>query len=266
LIAFLSCSKSENIVNSVAYEGKSLEIGVIGEITKVRESQVNFEAIDYLTFKDNKFNFIYDGIIIMKEQLLKASEKEYARIYKESSIPFFFIGFDKSYIPFIEGNIDYESADLIENSSYAIGFFVLGKEMTNWRYGLYNDLKNKRNIDDIYTRIFKSIESSMSSVPGLPLNISIKEGQGNNKIEYLWQAEQGEFLSWKTSSDKIKLLDNVSTVTNDTIYWRPGVLQGNDTIRLIVDIKNIEENKIIGRKTIEVYSNDNTMYSLKLNY
>jgi hypothetical protein len=51
-------------------------------------------------------------------------------------------------------------------------------------------------------------------------------------------------------------------VKTDTIYWVPGTLQWNDSIQLIVDIKDLDSNKIIGRKKVEIKSFDEGWYAL----
>lgn len=41
---------------------------------------------------------------------------------------------------------------------YAVGVLFNGDNYTYVRYGLYNDTENEKNIEDVYSRIFESIE------------------------------------------------------------------------------------------------------------
>ena len=278
---FLSCTINNNSVDSAAYSGEALVIGVIGEIPEIREEQITFEKIDLETLESNQYNFTYDGILIMKDYFEEASESEYASIYKRSSIPIFFIESQKSYIPFITENLNYESVSISDELNYATGIFVLGEEMKYWGYGLYNDTKNDTNIKDVYSRIFRDIETSifsdqieidssiekytlgLSSVPGLPLTVQLNTAKMDDQKEYIWKSEAGDFLTWEKTGGKVKLLDGISTVKTDTIYWIPGTLKWNDSIQLIVDIKDLESNKIIGRKKVEIKSFDEGWYALQ---
>jgi len=277
---FSSCAMNNDKVNSAAYSGETLSVGVIGEIPEIREGQIDFEKIDLETLKSTQYNFTYDGIFIMKDHFEEASKSEYASIYKRSSIPIFFIESKKSYIPFITEDLSYEGVSISDDLNYATGIFVLGEEMKYWGYGLYNDTQNETNIKDVYSRIFRDIESSiysdqievassiekytlgLSSVPGLPLTVQLNTAKMDDQKEYIWKSERGEFLTWEKTDGKVKLLDSVSSVKTDTIYWVPGTLQWNDSIQLIVDIKDLESNKIIGRKKVEIKSFDEGWYAL----
>ena len=280
LTVFSSCTMREDTVDSATYSGEALVIGVVGEIPAIRENQIDFKKIGMNALKNNQYNFTYDGILIMKEHFTEASKDEYASIYKKSSIPIFFIESKKSYIPFITEGLSYESVSISDELNYATGIFILGEEMKCWGYGLYNDVQNKTNIKDVYSRIFRDIESSiysdqieiissvekytlsMSTVPGLPLTVQLNTAELDNKKEFIWKSEKGEFLTWEKTGGKVKLLDDVSSVKTDTIYWVPGTLQWNDSIQLIVDIKDLESNKIIGRKKVEINSSDEGWYRL----
>lgn len=277
---FSSCTINNDAVDSAPYTGEALVIGVVGEMPNIREEQIDFEKIDLETLKNNQYNFTYDGILIMKDYFEEASKSEYASIYKRSSIPIFFIESKKSYIPFITEDLSYESVSISDELNYATGIFVLGEEMKYWGYGLYNDVQNETNIKDIYSRIFRDIESSiysnqieiassiekyslgLSSVPGLPLTVQLNTAKMDDQKEYIWKSEKGEFLTWEKTGGKVKLLDGVSSVKTDTIYWVPRTLQWNDSIQLIVDIKDLESNKIIGRKKVEIKAFDEGWYAL----
>lgn len=277
---FSSCTINNDAVDSAPYTGEALVIGVVGEMPNIREEQIDFEKIDLETLKNNQYNFTYDGILIMKDYFEEASKSEYASIYKRSSIPIFFIESKKSYIPFITEDLSYESVSISDELNYATGIFVLGEEMKYWGYGLYNDVQNDTNIKDVYSRIFRDIESSiysdeititssvdkyslsMSSVPGLPLTVSSNFSKLNSQVEYIWQSEKGEFRIWEETNGKVKLLDDINSVKVDTVYWFPGTLQWEDSIQIIVDIRDIKKNKVVIRKKVEILSTKEGWFTL----
>lgn len=159
LFSITACTSNPNFK---LYEGRPLNIAVIGEIPEVKEDQIRFEKVefDYLLKEDFKN---YDAVFITKENLSKASESQYADIYLNSNLPFFFIDTTKSYHSFIEKDLTYEDdLDLKKTSNhYAIGFLSSKQsEDRYWYYGLYNDKESPENIKVMYSRIFSTIESS----------------------------------------------------------------------------------------------------------
>jgi hypothetical protein len=95
----------------------------------------------------------------MKEHLTEAAKSHYANIYKNSGIPFFFIETNKSYVPFVHEETDYEEFPDSQSLDYAAGYYQSGENGTYWGFGLYNDTVNEVNILDVYSRIFKTIET-----------------------------------------------------------------------------------------------------------
>ena len=140
------------------YEGNALHISVVGEPPEVKEEQVRFTKIAFDEMKNNKLDS-YDAVIITENNLTKAAENQYAEIYLNSTIPFFFIGTD-NYVPFTEKDLEYnESMNWARGNGYAVGIlnFQESDELKKWEYGLYNDVKNDENVKDVYSRIFKTI-------------------------------------------------------------------------------------------------------------
>ncbi|WP_312475251.1 hypothetical protein [Neobacillus sp.] len=145
------------------YEGKSLSIAVIGEPPQVREAQINFKEI---TFDDlTKEDLVdFDAVIIMGENLNHAAESQYADIYINSPIPFFFIS-TTSHLPFTQKDIEYgETWNWTPGNSYAVGVLKSQEddELRAWGYGLYDDEKTNEHIEDVYSRIFMTIEELKS--------------------------------------------------------------------------------------------------------
>lgn len=151
---------NSNTVNSPLYKGKSLNIGIIGNVPQVREENVKFTTITFNELEEGKtLASKFDAVFIMKEHLSEAADSKYAKVYKEARIPFFFIETKKSYIPFVDEKVSYEDFPEVESGEYATGYFQEGENIKSWGFGLYNDKVNEANIKDVYTRIFSTIES-----------------------------------------------------------------------------------------------------------
>ncbi|WP_430789138.1 hypothetical protein VBD025_02875 [Virgibacillus flavescens] len=163
-LVFLVGCNAEDEVESPIYKGERLNIGVIGETPDVREQNVNFQSITLDKLESNVKNIFteFDAVFIMKEYLVQAGERQYAKVYSELEIPVFFIQSKKSYLPFIYDDMTYEESPNIEDQTYATGILSEEKDtFKTWGYGLYNDTENETNIKDVYTRIFTTIESEV---------------------------------------------------------------------------------------------------------
>lgn len=121
------------------------------------------------------------------------------------------------------------------------------------------------------TNIVVSISSSideytpaMSSVPGLPLTVNISGEDEQSNIVYIWKAEEGIFLSWKSSDGIVNTLGNECTIEDSTIYWSPyfETKENKDTFKITVEVKNNESEVIIGQKTIEIDCSKEFRYSI----
>lgn len=153
-----ACSKS---VDSEEYRGMTLSIGVIGHAPEVREKElIDFDEILFSDMENKKITSQYDAIIITEENLSEASKPIYKAIYKESNIPFFFIKSKKSHLPFTIDDISYDDALDFNNGEYATGILYANKKLKWWAYGLYNNVENRDNIEDVYTRIFQTISDN----------------------------------------------------------------------------------------------------------
>lgn len=141
----------------VVYEGKPLRIAVIGELPEVKEEQVEFENISFDEIKSDRIAS-YDAVIITEEKLIEASESQYADVYSQSKIPFFFIS-ASSPIPFTVKDVEYDSSwKWTAGTSYAVGVLTLQEEKKSWGIGLYNDEKTGEHIEAVYSIIFQTIE------------------------------------------------------------------------------------------------------------
>jgi hypothetical protein len=157
-ICLLLAGCNSDTIDTPLYEGKSLVIGVIGDAPNIREKNVDFKKITFNQLVDQNLSPDYDAIIIMKENLTEAANQRYAKVYKYAGIPFFFMESKKSYLPFINEEMSYEDVPDLKSGNYATGYFQSGKAYQYWGYGLYNDKVNEPNIENVYTRIFTTIE------------------------------------------------------------------------------------------------------------
>lgn len=153
-----------NTINLKTYNGKPLSIAIIGEIPKIRENIIEFKEIGFseLEVKDSLEK--YDAIFITKDNLEEAANKKYINIYKNSSIPFFFIENEKGHIPYTIENLSYEDIPNNNSKYYITGLVFNGDDtFKTYGYGLYNDIKNEKNIKDVYSRVFTTI-SELSKI------------------------------------------------------------------------------------------------------
>ena len=143
------------------YEGKELSIAILGAKPEVKEKQVNFQEITFNEFNTEELKK-YDAVFIMKENLSQAAESQYASIYSETHIPFFFIENNKDAYPFIDADLAYKDAREIPGHSYYATSFLQTPydEERTVRYGLYNDEVNEENIQEAFSRMFKAVEQS----------------------------------------------------------------------------------------------------------
>jgi hypothetical protein len=156
LFALSACSQSPDFE---LYEGKALSIAVVGEPPEVEEEQVRFNEISFDELTSEEIES-YDAVFIMENNLSEAAERQYADVYLNSTIPFFFIGTD-NYVPFTEKDMEYnKTSNWTAGISYAVGILTSQEDNTlkHWVYGLYNDEKTDEHIKEMYSRIFKTID------------------------------------------------------------------------------------------------------------
>lgn len=154
-ILFISfgCSNEKESVELETYTGKVLHIGIIGEEPKIKEENIQFTGMN---FTDLQNTDKYDAIFITKENLKEAAKAQYTTVYTSSPIPFLFIQSDKGHIPFINEDVDFKDSPNVDSDAYA--HLYDGKSSQYWGYGLYDDIENEQNIQNVYSRVFKTIE------------------------------------------------------------------------------------------------------------
>jgi hypothetical protein len=159
ILTFTACKKTQ-FNNTNPYNGKGLNLAIIGEIPEIREKQIKFTKILFSDLEKEKFNSEYDAIFITKANLSEAAQVKYVSIYKKSKIPIFFIQTKKSYIPFTQEDLSYEQAPDVPDKSYATGILFKDNKLNYWEYGLYNNIENQVNIKAVYSKIFETISEN----------------------------------------------------------------------------------------------------------
>jgi|LSQX01.2.fsa_nt_gb hypothetical protein len=151
------CSVS-NVDPTEAYDVEKLQIGVIRNIPEIRETQIEFEEINFDFLSGDDFDSTYDAIFITKDNFSEASNAEYASINKASKIPFYFIDSGKSHVNFIAEDLSYKDEPDSKDGMYIRGVFYIEDKF--WGYGLYNDTNSKKNIKGVYSRVFEDISKN----------------------------------------------------------------------------------------------------------
>lgn len=157
LILLVGCSNNDMNI----YKGRDLKIAVIGAIPEIREENINFKKITFRDLQNNTENLSaeVDAIFIMKEFLNEADDDQYVLAYRTLNIPTFFMQSTKAHVPFVNEGIRYDDVIDVQPAGYATGFLNLGTDQDyTWRY----ELDNKESIQDIYSRIFATVESVSS--------------------------------------------------------------------------------------------------------
>ncbi|MBD8069626.1 hypothetical protein [Bacillus sp. PS06] len=143
------------------YEGRPLEIAVIGEPPEVNEEQVVFREISFDQIASEELDS-YDAVIIRENNLSEAAEGKYADIYLNSTIPFFFISAN-NHIPFTVKETGYNESwhwTTGKGESYAVGVLLIkeSESLKSWGFSIGDDYNEDEHIKDIYSSIFKEID------------------------------------------------------------------------------------------------------------
>jgi hypothetical protein len=142
------------------YEGRPLNIAVIGSAPSINETQIKFFEITFDQLIQEDLSD-YDAIFVMEEKLIEAASFQFADIFLNIYIPTFFIS-AKSDIPFTYEDIEYtDSWKWSPGEAYAVGRLQSWNNPNTkigWGYGLYNDKQSEKTIKDVYSRILDTIQ------------------------------------------------------------------------------------------------------------
>jgi len=137
-----------------------LTIGVIGAPPEINEKNITFKPYSLEQLDENNDPTL-DALFVMPEHLEEAAEPEFAQLYRRLPYPTFFIGSEKLAYAFTEIDVTYETAFTGDKLMYTRGVFFNPDTETyqGWEFGLYNDVKNEKNIKEMYTRVFETISN-----------------------------------------------------------------------------------------------------------
>lgn len=143
----------------------NLKIATIGAPPSLNADQVKFENIQLENLKKTTDNISgnYNAVFIMPEFLSPASADKYISAYEELKIPIFFIESKKDELPFINEDVSYENAPVVNSSNnFATGYLNKSsnqKEVSYviWKYQLSKNVNKKDAIQKVYTQIFETI-------------------------------------------------------------------------------------------------------------
>lgn len=157
--AFIGYQSFDKGVALPEYNGSNLKIGIIGDLPKVREAQIEFAKITFETLQEtDKINNQFDAVFIMKNNLSEAAKAPYSKLYKQIRIPIYFMEGDKNYLPYINDDIEYEDKrSACAQPVHAVGIWYAPSGLQTWTCGYYNDQKNQRHIQLAYSMVFAHI-------------------------------------------------------------------------------------------------------------
>lgn len=148
-------SKVDPLQDQMLYKSEPLKIGIIGEIPIVREDIIEFQQMQFKDIENDDFNTKYDAIIITNDNLSEAAQDKYAKAYRESKIPFFFIGSAKGTLPFTDENISYEDAPFLSDNVSFDG--ILYKNNIEMGWSNSGNVKNPSMRAYDYSNIFQMV-------------------------------------------------------------------------------------------------------------
>lgn len=160
LIGFTIIIKDDETMIFKIYQGRDLNVAIVGEFPHVLESNIHFNQIQLEDLLEIDFSS-YDGIFITEDHLRDASNSKYTSIYHKIEKPIFFIG-SSSHLPFLYEEIGFDDVTL-NDSFYATAIKIIDDQVMYRAYGLYNNDYNQRHIQDAFSRMFESINKDFST-------------------------------------------------------------------------------------------------------
>ncbi|MEA3320685.1 MAG: lysozyme inhibitor LprI family protein [Bacillota bacterium] len=243
LVFTLTACSQDPVFN--LYEGKTLDIAVVGEPPEVKEDQVTFTEISFDEMTPEELTS-YDAVFIRENNLSKAAEDQFADVYSVSTIPFYFIGTD-NFVPFTEKDLEYDTtSEWTAGVSYTVGVLISHEDDTlkHWGFGLHNDIKNDEHLKEMYSRIFMSIDE-------------LNTAQNTNDNPTNEVTTEKELIKDNTESD---LEDNnetnekVNTSINETI---------EEEASTSVKEKYLQQLEYTKKEAEELEATDSSTYALK---
>ncbi len=155
LVLLGACSNDE-----VKYDGKPLNIAVIGDIPELNNEKIHFEPISLDEFSEDtvQISANFDAVMITPVIFEEASDDRFVEVYNSSKIPIIFFDSEKRNLPFTNGGITYETArweSLYNGSHTTIYLYDID---ANKEDAWYFYLKDEKELDFLYKEIFQKVE------------------------------------------------------------------------------------------------------------
>ena len=147
--------------NEIWYNGKLLNIAVIGESPKMENEKVHFELLSLEQFKEDPLNVAekYDAIMVTPDSFEVASDDTYVDSYQTSEMPIIFFNSNKRHFPFVRDGFTYETADFdtLDNGSHTTIYLYNLSENKEDAWFFYLD--NQKDLNELYAEVFQKIEA-----------------------------------------------------------------------------------------------------------
>ena len=145
--------------HEVKYDGAPLEIGVVGDIPEIKNEKIHLETLSFEALSDNskKVSENFNAIMITPKAFEEASNDKFINVYEGLDIPIVFFDSAKTHKPFVHQGLTYDSAyEYLKNGSHTTVYRYDAK--INKEDAWYFYLENQKEVDALYTEIFKKIE------------------------------------------------------------------------------------------------------------
>lgn len=155
-LLILGCTKNTSPQKAITIPHK-LVIGVIGEIPKIRESNVEFRSLSLKQLNSDLDKDIH-ALFIMRNHHKNAAASNYYSFYTHYDKPIFFINSEKNLPVYTNPEISYTEFPSSKGGMYTHGIFHLGRsDEQQFGFGLYNDIESPENILAMYTQVLNKI-------------------------------------------------------------------------------------------------------------
>lgn len=167
VLLLLSACTDNSSVRDV-YDGKSLNIGYLGdkpdfEVEDVKFEEIQINEIDPNKYKENAkyLSEEYDALWVTPSMFDELSDDQYATFFRELNIPTAFIDSNKRHYPFVTKDLSYDTSFDLDNGSHSTLYLNYGgvdDREEAWFFYLNNSNGNKKDLKEVYKEILYQIE------------------------------------------------------------------------------------------------------------
>lgn len=158
-LAILFLAACDN--NEVQYNGKLLNIAVIGESPELENKRILFEQLSVEQIKEDTSNVAkkFDAIMVTPESFEAASDDTYIDSYQNSEMPIIFFNSNKRHLPFVRAGVTYETVDFdaLDNGSHTTIYLYNLSEEKDDAWFFYLD--DQSDLNKLYTEVFQKVEA-----------------------------------------------------------------------------------------------------------